>query len=82
MSDVESNISSPDWELWDDMDDDNIDVSQFQDNVESQQHENEGIKPCNYSCCKVIFFCYIADIEHPTHEAVDDNVICPPHLTL
>lgn len=31
---------------------------------------------------QVDIYYYIADIEQPTHEAVDDNVICPPHLTL
>ena len=37
---VDSDISSPDWKPWDDMDDDDsIDVSQFQDKMESQQHE-------------------------------------------
>ena len=31
---------------------------------------------------QIDIYCYIADIEQPTHKAVDDNVIYPPHLAL
>ena len=50
MSDVDSDISSPDWKPCDDMDDDDsIDVSQFQDKMESQQHKNEGNKSFDFT---------------------------------
>ena len=51
MSDVESDISSPEWEPWDDRDDSN-DASQFENDAmsEIQQHEKEGIKSCGVNC--------------------------------
>ena len=44
MFDLESDISSPEWEPWDDKDDDSNDASQFENNLETQQHESEGNK--------------------------------------
>ena len=48
MSDVESDISSPEWEPWDDKDDDDDDdndTSQSENNtIDTQHHESEGNK--------------------------------------
>lgn len=43
VSDLESDISSPEWEPWDDKDDDSNDASQCENNLETQQHESEGL---------------------------------------
>lgn len=49
VCDVESGISSPEWEPWDEKDEGSNDVSQNENNIEIE-HENEGIKSSGFSC--------------------------------
>ena len=55
MSDVESDISSPEWKPWDDDADDDNNTNQSENNtVDIQQHESEGNKIICSVICHVV----------------------------